>query len=343
MTYDAILLVSFGGPEGRDDVIPFLENVLRGKPVPRERLLEVAEHYYHFDGVSPINEQCRRLIRALRGELDRRGLTLPIFWGNRNWNPYLTDTMRELTERGYGKVLAVMTSAYSSYSGCRQYRENVIAAREAVGPAAPHVDKLRVFYNHPDFIAANVDEIRAAERRLTTRDRSRRHLVFTAHSIPMSMSDQCDYRRQLEETCRLVALELEWPSDQYRLVYQSRSGRPEDPWLEPDVCDHLRTLHSQGARDVVISPVGFLSDHMEVMFDLDVEAKTVCEELGLEMVRAATPGEHPRFASMLAELIQERMGPSSERRAIGQYPANHDVCPENCCPSPIRRGGPPSR
>lgn len=329
--YDAILIVSFGGPEKREDVIPFLENVLRGKPVPRERMLEVAEHYYHFDGVSPINSQVREFIAALRPELDRAGIGLPIYWGNRNWHPLLPDTLRQMADAGVKRALAFFTSAYSSYSGCRQYRENVAQAQAAVGDSAPAVDKIRVFYNHPDFVAANVERIRAAWDRLPAESRSAARIAFTAHSIPLSMADNCNYAAQLNETCRLIASELQLPPERWSLVYQSRSGRPGDPWLEPDIGDHIKTLHEQGAKSLVIAPVGFLSDHMEVLFDLDEEAKSVCADLGIAMTRAATVGTHPRFIGMVRELIEERLGTTSERRAIGSFGPSHDVCPTNCC------------
>ena len=329
--YDAILIVSFGGPEQRDDVIPFLENVLRGKPVPRERMLEVAEHYYHFGGVSPINGQVRDFIAALRPELDRAGIDLPIYWGNRNWHPLLPEAVQQMANDGKRRVLAVFTSAYSSYSGCRQYRENVIAAREATGANAPIIDKVRVFYNHPDFIAANVERIRSAFEQLPDASRSVARVAFTAHSIPMSMANNCNYVVQLNETCRLIASALELPADRWSLVYQSRSGRPGDPWLEPDIVDHIRTLPERGVKSLVIAPVGFLSDHMEVLFDLDEEAHEVCRELGIEMARASTVGTHPLFVSMVRELIQERLGGTVERRAIGLFGPNHDVCPTDCC------------
>lgn len=342
--YDAVLLVSFGGPESRDDVIPFLENVLRGKPVPRERLLEVAEHYYHFEGVSPINQQCRELMSALRQELDRAGISLPIYWGNRNWHPLLTDTLREMSQQGVRRALAFFTSAYSSYSGCRQYRENIIAAREQTGPDAPIVDKIRVFYNHPTFIEVNADAVRRAQTQLPAEARERAHLLFTAHSIPNLMADNCRYVAQLQETCRLVSEFLGWPADRWQLVYQSRSGRPQDPWLEPDILEAVSQRANAGVSGVVIAPLGFISDHMEVLYDLDWEARQKCEELGLPMARAATAGTDPRFIAMIRELIAERLGLTDEKRAIGQYPANHDVCPENCCLYPLPRGpqGPPT-
>ena len=336
--YDSILIVGFGGPERPEDVIPFLENVTRGRNVPRERLLEVAEHYNHFDGVSPINAQVRELIAALRPELDRHGIALPIYWGNRNWHPMLPDTLAEMTAAGCRRSLAFVLAAYSSYSSCRQYREDIERARAAVGECAPQVDKVRVFYNHPDFIAVNAEFVREALGKIAKERRASTHLAFTAHSIPMSMAVQCDYERQLAETCRLVAEALAIRPDRWRLVYQSRSGRPQDPWLEPDILDHLRDLQRQDVPAVVIHPIGFLSDHMEVLFDLDEEARQVSEELGLEMVRSRTAGVHPRFVSMVGELIQERIGaiPEPVRRAVGRYGPSHDICPEPCCLLPAR-------
>lgn len=341
--YDSILLISFGGPEGREDVIPFLENVLRGRPVPRERMLEVAEHYYHFGGVSPINGHCRELIAALRKELDARGVTLPIYWGNRNWKPMLPDTLREMAANGLRRAVGAVTAAFSSYSSCRQYRENVQQAQAAVEGTAPQVDKLRVFYNHPLFISASRDRVAAALEQIPDNRRSQTHIAFTAHSIPTSMANQCDYVKQLMESCRLVAESLGIGPERWKLVYQSRSGRPEDPWLDPDVNDHLKSLKAAGASDVVVMPIGFLSDHMEVLFDLDEEAQQTCGQIGLNMVRAATVGVHPDFVRMFADLIQERIANAADRPAIGNYPANHDVCPVDCCPAPVmRRPGPPA-
>jgi ferrochelatase len=341
--YDALLFVSFGGPEGPDDVLPFLENVLRGRNVPRERMLEVAGHYQHFGGVSPINAQTRDLIAAVREELDEHGINLPIYWGNRNWHPLLPDTLRTMTADGVQRGLAFVVSAYSSYSGCRQYRENVSAARDAAGPAAPPIDKLRAFYNHPDFVAANAEHLRQALQEYPAEVRARVSVAFTAHSIPLSMSQGCDYVQQLSETCRLVAEAAGVAPDRWRLVYQSRSGRPEDPWLEPDILDHLRDLHARGEREVVVLPVGFLSDHMEVLFDLDEEAQQLCDELGLALVRAPTVGTHPRFVTMIRKLIQERLDPATPRESIGVYGPNWDVCAEGCCPSPRRPPVPVTR
>ncbi len=339
--YDALLIVGFGGPEHPDHVMPFLENVTRGRNIPRERLEEVAEHYHHFGGVSPINAQVRDLIAALRPELDRRGIALPLYWGNRNWDPLLPDAVQAMTHAGHRNALAVVLAAYSSYSSCRQYRENVYAAADTAGPGAPTFDKMRVFYNHPDFIAANADRVQSAIAQLPS-DNARQsfHLAFTAHSIPSSMSANCDYEKQLKETCRLVAESIGLPPERWALVYQSRSGRPQDPWLEPDILDHIDALHSQGVTNLIIDPVGFLSDHMEVLYDLDDEARHRCDAHGIHMVRAATVGTHPRFVSMLGELIAERLAQSLDRRAIGHYPANHDVCPLNCCPAPIRPSRP---
>jgi protoporphyrin/coproporphyrin ferrochelatase len=341
--YDSILIVSFGGPERREDVMPFLENVTRGRNVPRERLLEVAEHYDHFGGASPLNAQVRELIAALRGELDRAGIDLPIFWGNRNWHPFLADALQEMTAAGHKRSLAVVLAAYSSYSSCRQYLEDIERARAAAGEQAPRVDKVRVFYNHPDFISANADRVHEALGAIAAvNGQSEAHLAFTAHSIPLSMARYCDYERQLNETCRLVAEAVGVEPGRWHLVYQSRSGRPDDPWLEPDILDHLRDLKQRGVHNVVVHPIGFLSDHVEVLYDLDEEARRLAEELGLNMVRSRTVGVHRRFISVLLMLIQERLGdiPVADRPAAGRYGPSHDVCPELCCPAPAR---PPSR
>ena len=334
-TYDAVLLVSFGGPDGPDDVMPFLENVLRGRNVPRERMLEVAEHYHHFGGKSPINEQNRTLLAALRAELDRRGPHLPVYWGNRNWHPLLTDTIREMADAGVKRAIAFVTSAYSSYSGCRQYRENIAAACAAVGERAPQIDKLRVFFNHPGFVGPMADNVRRAIDRLPEHGRAGAPVLFTAHSIPTSMADGCRYGTQLDEACRLVA-EQAGVTD-WKLVFQSRSGPPTQPWLEPDICDAIRDLYARGGRQLVIAPIGFISDHMEVLYDLDTEAADLCRELGIDMVRAATVGTDPAFIGMIRDLIAERSGMLQERAAIGRLPANHDVCPLDCCPAPVGR------
>lgn len=330
-SYDALLLVSFGGPEGPDDVMPFLENVLRGKNVPRERMLEVAEHYQHFGGVSPINEQNRRLIAALEAELRRRRIDLPIYWGNRNWHPMLTDTIRRMRDDGARRALALVTSTFSSYSGCRQYREDIERAREAVGPDAPRVDKLRVWFNHPGFIEAMTDRVRSALAELPEAARAGAHVLFTAHSIPLAMSQGAAYVAQLEEACRLVAERLD--GQPWRLVYQSRSGPPSQPWLEPDILDALRALHTADpAAAACVAPIGFLSDHMEVLYDLDTEARHLCERLGMPMVRAGTVGAHPAMVAAFGELILERIA-DAPRQALGTMGPSHDVCPADCCPS----------
>jgi protoporphyrin/coproporphyrin ferrochelatase len=329
--YDAVLVLSFGGPEKPDDVIPFLENVLRGRNVPPERMLAVAEHYYHFGGKSPINDQNRALIAGLERELASHGLQLPIYWGNRNWHPLLADTLRQMKDDGIRNALAFVTSIFSSYSGCRQYLEDVERARAEVD-GAPQIHKLRAFYNHPLFIEAQADEVRASLGSAAMGNRPAK-LVFTAHSVPLSMAESSDYQKQLQESCRLVAERLN-VNNNWRLVYQSRSGPPDQPWLEPDVGDVLREM-DRGA-DVVVVPVGFVSDHMEVVFDLDTEAQAVARAAGVNMVRASTVGIHPKFVQMIRELIEERFGLRTPL-AIGQYPPSHDVCPAGCCPAPARR------
>ena len=324
--YDALLVVSFGGPEGMKDVIPFLENVLRGRNVPRERMLQVARHYEMFGGVSPINDQNRKLINALQIELETNGPKLPIYWGNRNWHPLLPDTLQQMTDDGIKHALAFVTSAYSSYSSCRQYRQNIIDAQATVGSGKPSVDKLRAFYNHPLFIEANIDRVREAMARLGSSVAPQ--IVFTAHSVPESMAENCDYVRQLKETSRLIANAV--GIQDWQLVYQSRSGSPTQPWLGPDICEHLRSLKSRGVSDVVVAPIGFVSDHMEVIYDLDVEAQKVAEEIGQNMVRAATVGTHPSFVRMIRELILERTE-NKEARFLGPLGASVNTCPPDCC------------
>ncbi len=315
--YDALLLVSFGGPEGMDEVIPFLENVLRGRNVPRERMMQVAHHYEMFGGVSPINQQNRDLIAALEKELEKNGPQLPIYWGNRNWQPLLPDTLKRMASDSVKNALAFVTAAYSSYSSCRQYRQNIADAQAEVGPTAPHVEKLRAFFNHPLFIEANVDHIRVALKQL---DEQRDvHLVFTAHSIPESMAASCDYAAQLVETGTLIADAV--GIENFKLVYQSRSGSPAQPWLGPDVSDHLKDLRSVGITNVVVAPIGFVSDHMEVVYDLDVAAKKVAEEIGIKMVRARTAGTHPAFVRMIRELIVERI----------ENKVPPSICASDCC------------
>jgi protoporphyrin/coproporphyrin ferrochelatase len=325
--FDAILVVSFGGPEGMDDVIPFLENVTRGRNVPRKRLEEVARHYELFGGVSPINAQNRALIAALRADLDAHGVGLPVYFGNRNWDPFLADTLRTMADEGIERALAFFTSAYSSYSGCRQYREDIFNAQQAVGPTAPEVLRTRAFFNHPRWIEANADHVRAALASFGD-DRSA-HLAFTAHSIPTTMARACRYEDQLRESARLVADALGITASS--VAYQSRSGPPHVPWLEPDILDHLESLARQGVQDVVISPIGFVSDHLEVLYDLDVEAQDRARDLGLNVVRASSASTHPAFVGMIRALIVERLAAGTSRPAVGRYAASHDVCPADCC------------
>lgn len=332
--FDALLVVSFGGPEGPDEVLPFLENVLRGRPVPRARMLEVAEHYQHFGGVSPLNAQNRTLIEALKNEFAAAGITLPIYFGNRNWHPLLPDTVRQMRDDGVRHALAFVTSPYSSYSSCRQYRENLAAAQSQVGPDAPGIEKLRTFFNHPGFIEPWVDRVSMAIATLSSADRRSPYLLFTAHSIPLSMANGCDYARQLQESCRLIVERV--GAIPWALVYQSRSGSPQQPWLGPDVGEALRDLAQRADRPshVLVVPVGFLSDHMEVLFDLEIEAAGIAADLELPMTRVATLGAHPRFVRMIRELIEERAqtnpNPAS-RPALGRLGASHDICPMDCC------------
>lgn len=331
--YQALLVVSFGGPEGPDDVVPFLENVLRGRDVPRERMLEVAQHYLHFGGVSPINQQNREFIEAVRSDFQRHGLDLPVYFGNRNWHPLLPDTIAQMKADGIEHAVAFFTSAFSSYSGCRQYRENLADARAQVGPGAPRIDRLRLCFNHPCFIDASTDRVADAYSQLT-RSASSSPLIFTAHSLPMSMARCCQYESQLQESCRLVVQQLrargvDVPA--WHLVYQSRSGPLGQPWLEPDVCDFIESLHTESdPPSIVVMPIGFLSDHMEVLFDLDTEVAELCQSLGIELVRAKTVGTHPAMVRLVRELILERVG-AMPRRVIGNLPPNPDVCADDCC------------
>lgn len=330
MQYDAIFWVSFGGPEKEADVIPFLENVLHGRNVPRERMLAVAEHYYHFGGKSPINQQNREMIRALEAELTAHGPHLPIYWGNRNWHPLLTDTVAKMKAAGVNRALAFATAAYSSYSSCRQYLENIESARAAAGEGAPVIDKIRPFYNHPDYIAAMAEQALDALEQVPAGRRSAAHIVYTAHSIPLGMAENCQYERQLLEASRLVSVALGRAGDP--LVYQSRSGPPTQPWLGPDVLEHLRAIGDKGqVEDVAIVPIGFVSDHIEVLYDLDTEARQLCKELGMNMVRAAAVGANPGFARMVRELIVERIKDNSDRPSLGTLGPWPDVCHAGCC------------
>ncbi|MFJ7278047.1 ferrochelatase [Kitasatospora sp. NPDC098663] len=356
--YDALLLLSFGGPEAPEDVVPFLENVTRGRGIPKERLKEVGKHYFLFGGVSPINEQNRELLAALRKDFAEHGLDLPVYWGNRNWAPYLVDTLRELAADGHRRVAVLATSAYAGFSGCRQYRENLadaLAALAAEGLPELRVDKLRHFYNHPGFVEPMVDATLAALARLPEDVRAGARLAFTTHSIPDAMAEASGapddpargrpggaYVAQHLDVARLIAgavAERTGVADRpWELVFQSRSGAPHTPWLEPDICDHLEAQHADGAPAVVMVPIGFVSDHMEVKYDLDTEAVAKAAELGLPVARAATVGADPRFTAAVRELVLERAaaerGEPVTRCALGALGPSHDVCAVACCPNP---------
>ncbi|MGW8377253.1 ferrochelatase [Streptomyces sp. ODS28] len=353
LPYDALLLLSFGGPEGPEDVVPFLENVTRGRGIPRERLEEVGQHYYLFGGVSPINAQNRALKAALEEDFSENGLDLPVYWGNRNWAPYLTDTLREISKAGHERVLVLATSAYASYSGCRQYRENLaesLAALETEGERLPRVDKLRHYFNHPGFLEPVIDGVVESLGELPESVRDSAHLAFTTHSIPTAAADTSGpvedhgeggaYVAQHLDAARVVAdavRERTGVERPWTLVYQSRSGPPHIPWLEPDICDHLEELHGGGTAAAVMIPIGFVSDHMEVLYDLDTEATDKAKELGLPVVRSATVGADPRFAAAVRELVLERAaterGGRPERCALGALGPSHDLCPVGCCPA----------
>lgn len=322
-SFDALLVLSFGGPEQTADVMPFLENVTRGRNVPRERLEEVAGNYYSLGGRSPINDHCRELIAALEADFTAHAITLPIYWGNRNWRPFLGETMRQMAADGIRRALVFVTSAYSSYSGCRQYREDIARAQAEVGPGAPEFEKLRHFFELPGFREPVADHLRAALAQIPDDRRAAARILFTAHSIPAAMARTCRYEAQLRETAAWVAAAA--GRDSWDLVWQSRSGPPTQPWLEPDICDALTTIAGEGARDVVVQPIGFISDHMEVIVDLDVQARQRAESLRLNMVRAGTPGADPRFVAMIREMVRERLdGVWEGVRCQG----------DTCCPSP---------
>jgi ferrochelatase len=343
-SFDALLVLSFGGPEGPADVRPFLENVVRGRGVPAERLDAVEEHYQHFGGVSPLNARNREIIAAVRERIE-----LPVYFGNRNWFPMVEDTVAEMVADGVRRALVFATSAYGGYSACRQYLEDVVRARAAVGPGAPDLVKLRHFFDHPLFVAANADAVRVAREGLPAEVRDAARVVFTAHSVPEAADAAAGppeegghrYSRQVAEAARLVAAEL--GVAEYDVVWQSRSGPPQVPWLEPDIVDHVDALHARGVPAVVVSPIGFVSDHVEVIWDLDTEARQRAEELGMGFARAATAGRDPRFADMVAELVAEHLHEAAPR-ALGDVPAggcpvNGAPCAVDCC-APARR---PSR
>ena len=343
--YDALVLLSFGGPEKPADVVPFLENVTRGRGIPRERLEEVGEHYFLFGGRSPINDQNRALLAAIREDLAGSGIDLPVYWGNRNWEPYLVDTLTQMRDDGITRAAVLTTSAYSSYSSCRQYRENLADAAAAV-EGAPRLDRLRQYFNHPGFVEPVVDATLAGLAELPDSVRERAELVFVTHSIPTEMASTSGpagdaYVRQHLSVAAEVTSRVRQETGRHHghdLVFCSRSGSPRTPWLEPDVNDHLAALARAGARAVVLVPVGFVSDHMEVIYDLDTEAMATAEKLGLEAVRAATPGVDPRFVAMVRDLLVERAAVERDepvvRAAIGDLIAWPEVCAVGCCPNP---------
>jgi ferrochelatase len=327
--YEALLFLSFGGPEGMDDVLPFLENVTRGRNIPPQRQAEVAEHYYHFGGVSPINAQNRALIAALEQELAEHTILLPIYFGNRNWHPLLEDTLARMQADGVRDVLVFVTSAYSSYSSCRQYREDIAHAVENLGIATMRFDKIRAFFNHPGFIDPMAAKLGRTLGTIPRHHREATEVIFTAHSIPLAMARGSAYERQLRETSRLVAERA--GVRRHRLAWQSRSGPPHVPWLDRDFLNVLDELHEAGATDVVVVPIGFISDHLEVLYDLDLEAQTRASELGMNLIRVPTVGTDPAFVAMIRELIEERMTDQPLRRFVGTLGPSHDVCPGNCC------------
>jgi protoporphyrin/coproporphyrin ferrochelatase len=391
--YDAFLLLSFGGPEGPDDVLPFLENVTRGRGVPKERLAEVAQHYHAYGGVSPINAQCRDLLAAIGPALRAGGIDLPLYWGNRNWHPFLEDTVRQMRDDGVEHAIAFATSAYSSYSACRQYLDDIDRAVTAVGPGAPRIDKIRPYFNHPGFIEPFAASVAEALAGLPAAVQGGARLVFTAHSVPVGMAAASGsrsagtavpggaggrYAAELREAARLIAERVRGSAfnhgafnhgafnhgafnhgafnhGAFDLVFQSRSGPPSVPWLEPDVNDHLAALAKGLFPDgtavpegvptaVVVVPVGFVSDHMEVVHDLDVEAARTAASLGLPFARAKAPGPTPRFAVMVRELVAERVSGAPALAlgefGLGAFAGGALACPADCCRYvPARPGG----
>ncbi len=316
--FDALLLLSFGGPEGPEQVMPFLENVTRGRGIPRERLESVAEHYLHFGGVSPINAINRELIDTIRAELAERGEELPVYFGNRNWHPFIEDTVAQMLADGVHRAAVFSTSAWGGYSGCTQYQEDIARAREAVGETAPELQKLRQYFDHPLLIEMFAEAIAQAAAELPADLRAQARLVFTAHSIPMRAVDRCGpslYPRQVGYASGLIASAAGY--DDYDVVWQSRSGPPQVPWLEPDVGDHLSTLAASGVKAVIVCPVGFVADHIEVIWDLDSELAEQAEELGVALARATTPNSQPRFAKLALDLLDEVREGRCASRVVG--------------------------
>jgi len=329
--YDAFLLVSFGGPEGMNDVMPFLQNVLRGKNVPGERVIAVAHHYELFGGVSPINAENRKLIAALRPIIELDGPKLPIYWGNRNWHPLLADTIKQMAADGIKRAIAFVTAAYSSYSSCRQYLEDIDNACLMIGAKAPQIDKIRPFYNHPNFIIANAEQLLIAQGNMPAERQRAALIIFTAHSIPLSMADGCRYAEQLQETCKLIMTAAKL-SNPWQISYQSRSGSPKQPWLEPDLNKTIETLPQNNVKDVIIAPVGFISEHMEILYDLDVQTKQLCEELNIGYNRAKTAGSRPQFVSMIKLLVDEQLARLPFNQESGDSKSSNEFCFSNCCP-----------
>lgn len=328
-SYDALLVVSFGGPEGPEDVEPFLDNVLRGLPIKPESRRHIAQRYQSFNGISPINGQVREFIAALKTELDAHGPALPIYWGNRNWHPLLADTFKQMQADGVRSALAYVTSLFGSYSGCRKYREDLYAASQSV-EQPPTIDKLRHGFNHPRFVEAVAARVQECLDKIDAKSQARTPILFTAHSLPQSMASNAPYERQLEEACKLVATALSHPS--WRLVYQSNNASyGREQWLGPDISEALATVHAEGAQDVIVAPIGFVCDHMEVVIDLDIEAAAVATKLGLNMLRAKTVGSHPAYVQMVRELIIERMTPGSEPLALGTLGPSPNQCGATCC------------
>lgn len=329
-----MLLLSFGGPDGPDDVMPFLANVVGGRPVPPERLEQVAAHYMLFGGRSPINAANRALLAALQSEFASHGRPRPVYWGNRNWKPYVADAVAQMRDDGVERAAVFVTSAYSSYSSCRQYLEDLERARKEVGAGAPESVKLRPYFNHPGFVEPLAEGLRAA----LTEAGAGVPVLMSAHSIPESMAATCDYEGQLRETATLVAAAAGVPEGRWRLVYQSRSGPPAQPWLGPDLLDVIAGLPA-GTTRVVVAPIGFVSDHMEVVYDLDTQARDAAAARGVRLVRSPTPGGHPRFVHMVCELIAELEDPEgSSPLSCGPSAPAPSPCRPGCCPPPHRPG-----
>ncbi len=327
--YEALLVLSFGGPNCLEDVPEFLRRVTEGKRIPAERIAEVAERYELFGGRSPHNEHVQALLVAISESFRRQGLPLALYWGNRYWHPFVAEAIAEMASEGIRRALALILTPFGSYSGCRQYLRDVELAREQWGGGAPQVDRLRLFFNHPLFIAAVADRVNQAATRLPECEPADRSIVFTAHSLPLFMAAKAPYAKQFAEASRLVAEQL--GISRYELAYQSRSGSPTEPWLEPDLESTLRKLHHQGVKQVIVVPIGFLIENMETIFDLDTEAAALAEDLGLQMARASTVGNHPQFVAMVQQLVQERLNPAMPRAALGPMGPWPDRCPDDCC------------